>query len=119
MKKVSWKWIWIAWLVIVCFLSLMPSTSKVSQEWFHFPHLDKIVHAIMYGILSLTMLKFLQKTNVRQPVIYVIIFCVALGAGIEFLQSSKIINRDFEIADIIANIIGTFTGILITKFLKN
>lgn len=73
----------------------------------------------MYGILSLTMLKFLQKTNVRQPVIYVIIFCVALGAGIEFLQNSKIINRDFEIADIIANIIGTFTGILITKFLKN
>ena len=35
------------------------------------------------------------------------------------MQNSKIINRDFEIADIIANIIGTFTGILITKFLKN
>lgn len=73
----------------------------------------------MYGILSLTMLMFLQKTNVRQPVIYVLLFCFALGAGIEFLQNSKIINRDFEIADIIANIIGTFGGIFLTKFLKN
>ncbi len=72
----------------------------------------------MYGILSLSMLKFLQKTNVRQPVIYVILFCIVLGTTIEFLQGSKLINRDFEIADIIANIIGTFAGIVIIKFFK-
>lgn len=73
----------------------------------------------MYGILSFTMLKFLQKTNVRQPIMYVALFCIVLGIGIEVLQNSKLINRDFEIADIIANIIGTFAGIVITKFLKN
>ena len=73
----------------------------------------------MYGVLSFTMLKFLQKTNVRQPVMYVALFCIVLGIGIEVLQNSKLINRDFEIADIIANIIGTFAGIVITKFLKN
>lgn len=72
----------------------------------------------MYGILSFTMLKFLQKTSVRQPVMYVVLFCIVLGIGIEVLQNSKLINRDFEIADIIANIIGTFVGIVITKFLK-
>lgn len=73
----------------------------------------------MYGVLSFTMLKFLQKTNVRQPIMYVALFCIVLGIGIEVLQNSKLINRDFEIADIIANIIGTFAGIVITKFLKN
>ena len=72
----------------------------------------------MYTILSLTMLKFLQITSIRQPVIYTLIFCVCVGVSIEILQNTKIINRDFEIADIIANIIGAFTGIAITKYLK-
>lgn len=72
----------------------------------------------MYAVLSFTMLKYLQKTSINQPVIYVILFCITWGVGMEFLQNSKIINRDFEIADIIANIIGTFTGIVILKYLK-
>jgi len=81
-------------------------------------HMDKVVHGVMYAILSLSMLKFLQKTRIKRPVIYVLVFCICWGIGIEFLQSLKIINRDFEIADIIANIIGTFAGIAITKLLN-
>ena len=115
----NWKWIWIVWLLVVCFLSLMPSGSSVNQKWLSWPHIDKIAHGIMYAILSFTMLKFLQKTSVRQPIIYVVLFCIVLGVCIEFLQSSKLINRNFEIADIIANIIGTFAGIIITKFLNS
>jgi len=80
--------------------------------------MDKVAHVIMYTILSLTMLNFLKKTSVSQPVIYVLIFCICWGIGMEILQSSKIINRDFEIADIFANIIGSFAGIAITKYLK-
>lgn len=91
----------------------------MNQPWFSWPHTDKIVHGIMYGILSFTMLQFLTKTRVRQPVIYVVLFCIILGITIEILQDTKFINRDFEIADIIANIIGTFAGIVISKFLKN
>ncbi len=72
----------------------------------------------MYAVMSFTMMKFLIHRGATQSVIYVLIFCIAWGIGIELLQSTKIINRDFEIADIIANIIGTFIGIGITKFLK-
>ncbi len=118
MKKVNWKWIWILWLILVCVLSLMPSGSSLSRVSFDWPHMDKVVHGIMYAVMSLTMLKFLEKKGIAQPIIYVLIFCIAMGISIEFLQASKIINRNFEIADIIANIIGTFAGIGIAKLLK-
>lgn len=118
MNKVNWKWIWILWLALVCVLSLMPTGSSLNRSVFSWPHMDKVAHVIMYAVMSLTMLKFLQNRGVSQPVIYVLIFCISWGIGIEFLQSSKIINRDFDIADIIANIIGTFIGIGITKLLK-
>ena len=113
-----WRWIWIVWLILVCILSLMPGGSSLNNSMYDWPYLDKVLHGIMYAILSLTMLKFLQKSSISQPVIYVIIFCVLWGVMIEFLQNSKIINRDFDIADIIANIIGTFAGIAITKYIK-
>ncbi len=46
------------------------------------------------------------------------LFCIGWGILMEFLQSSKIINRDFDIADIIANIIGSILGIVFFKFYK-
>lgn len=90
----------------------------MKQSFIDWSYMDKIVHGIMYAVLSLTMVKFLQFSSVNHPVIYVLIFCVCFGIGMEILQSTKIINRDFEIADIIANIIGTLAGIAITKYLK-
>ena len=113
-----WRWTWIIWLILVCILSLIPGQGELKQSMFDWPHIDKLIHGIMYAILSLTMLKYFQEISMSQPVIYVLIFCISWGIMIEFLQGSKIINRDFDIADIIANIIGTFAGIAITKYIK-
>ena len=96
----------------------MPASSVIKPKMFNWAQMDKVAHVVMYAILSLTMLMFLQKTRINRPVIFVLIFCICWGIGIELLQSLKIINRDFEIADIIANIIGTFAGIAITKLLN-
>lgn len=70
----------------------------------------------MYMILSYTMLRFFVQAKISHKLLYVLIFCILLGIGIELLQSTKFINRSFEFADIIANIIGALIGVVIFKF---
>jgi len=71
----------------------------------------------MYLVLSFTMLKFLKEKKVRHSIWWVLLFCIILGVAIEFIQNTKMINRNFDIADIIANIIGTFVGAIIFRYI--
>ena len=41
-----------------------------------------------------------------------LIWAIAMGVFIEFLQSSEWVNRHFELNDIIINITGAFVGFL-------
>ena len=112
----EWKWVWIVWLISVIILSLMPVNSSLQPKVLHIKHLDKVVHFGMYLVLSFTMLKFMKEIKVPHSIWYVLLFCVILGIGIEYAQNTRLINRNFDIADIIANIIGTFAGIIIFRY---
>lgn len=114
--KIKWKWVWIFWLVAVLILSLMPVSPSMQPRIITFKHLDKLVHVVMYLILSFTMLKFLTEVKLPHAIWYVLLFCILWGIGMEYIQSTRLINRNFDIADIIANIIGTFAGIIIFKY---
>src|SRR5690625_7440571 len=116
--RIKWKWIWAIWLVTVIILSLMPVNPSMQPRMLSgIKHLDKVVHFIMYLVLSFTMLKFLKEKKVRHSIWWVLLFCIILGVAIEFIQNTKMINRNFDIADIIANIIGTFVVAIIFRYI--
>ena len=123
--KGGWKYYIPAliWGIIIIFLSLMPSSSLNSKSMFDLdiPNVDKIVHLIFYFGMSFAILWGIYRNGYyrRKYFFITIIACSLMGIVIEVLQQMEIINRHFDMLDIIANIIGTLLGsVLFLKFFK-
>jgi VanZ family protein len=70
--------------------------------------LDKVGHFLAYAIMALW---GLSAFRTRRASILVILFCLFLGVGLEFLQQ-LVSGRDPSVADGLANFIGIFVGIV-------
>ena len=80
-----------------------------------FPGADKVVHALMFGFLTVVVLLETMKRHKWQPVslveIGVISFiCALFGIGIEILQHAMGLGRSFEILDILADSAGAMAA---------
>jgi len=71
--------------------------------------LDKIGHFLAYAIMAFW---GLSAFRTRRTSILVIIFCLLLGVGLEYLQQ-LVSGRDPSLADGLANFLGVFVGTLI------
>lgn len=79
---------------------------------------DKIGHLAAYGLLAwLTFWGFSRPAAKIKPGI-LLIMVILYGVTMEFMQLKFFPYRSFEILDIVANIIGSFGGYLIFKYLK-
>jgi VanZ family protein len=112
--RVYWKAL--VWNLIILILSLMPSDGIPGSKWWQFPHIDKVVHFIMYAILTILILqknhilfgKFKQ-INVLGVTFFYVFF---MGFFIEILQNSFLIGRNFDIFDVVANTIASVSVLL-------
>ena len=102
-----------AWSVIIVIASLN-SSENLNEIKFDIPGLDKMVHFIMYGVLSFLLLwtvDKVSKTRLKlQNLIVVILVSSGFGILMEILQKTLTTVRNFDIYDIIANIIGILLG---------
>jgi len=106
-------------LIVIAYLSLMPTTNVSNIKLFH--HQDKIIHMLMYLILSLSILYGFYK-QIKLNKYYKIITVLTAGIyGIllEFCQILFTSNRQGEILDSLANIIGAILSIIIFNILIN
>ncbi len=74
-----------------------------------FPHLNKLIHAIMFGGLYGALLFDLYRSGkplTRSICLYVAATCVMAGALDEFLQACLTDNRDSDILDWLADCAG-------------
>lgn len=114
MVRVYWKAL--SWNLIILILSLMPSDGIPDSKWWQFPHIDKVVHFIMYAILTFLILqknhimfgKFKQ-INVLALTFFYVFF---MGFFIEILQNSFLIGRNFDIFDVVANTAGLVSALI-------
>jgi VanZ family protein len=112
--RVYWKAL--VWNLIILILSLMPSDGIPGSKWWQFPHIDKVVHFIMYALLTILILqknhilfgKFKQ-INVLGVTFFYVFF---MGFFIEILQNSFLIGRNFDIFDVVANTIASVSVLL-------
>lgn len=105
-------------LAIVCFLSLYPGQIRVQKSIQIIPNFDKIAHIGMYFGLSYISALYFSYRNIKPTITLSFLFCASWGILMEIIQNTKIVNRDFDIADIIANIIGCILGLIIFKYFK-
>jgi len=91
----------------------MNSASVPDRVWMNVVHLDKFVHAFMYGVLCFLYLKAFRKIRIPLNVMVLSsVIAVFTGIVIEMLQWIIDAGRCFELLDVMANI----TGVLITAF---
>lgn len=80
---------------------------------------DKLLHVIAFFILTLVFYWVID-TNRRRLMNMTIVVCtLILGIGSEFLQSFLPNDRDFDMYDIVANIVGSLSALLLCSWYHN
>lgn len=107
-------------LICITLLSTL-SFSNVSVEP-KVPNMDKIVHFCMYFGLSIIALFDLYYASYsaqkhKRYAIYVFIFACITGGIFELVQFYLVPDRAGEILDMVANVLGAFTGTLLGYFI--
>ena len=73
------------WLIIICYLSLMPGNGLPKVPLINIPHFDKIVHLGFYFILTLLMIKPFSKISAF-PYLFSMLISAVISGIIEILQ---------------------------------
>jgi len=82
---------------------------------------DKIFHALAYFVFTLLWFSafyYSMRINKIKAISFAFICSVAFGISIEFLQGWITENRQSDVNDIIANVIGTLIAVVIIMSLK-
>ncbi|MEZ4885642.1 MAG: VanZ family protein [Chitinophagales bacterium] len=110
MSEKLWRTAAIVWMISIFILSVMTAPSLPHSEWLGF---DKIAHFGCYLLLTWLILGAWRNDffSIQKKYIIVIICVSMYGVGIEFIQEF-LPERYFEVPDIIANIIGSFAGVI-------
>ncbi|MEO5681843.1 MAG: VanZ family protein [Chitinophagaceae bacterium] len=115
----------IAWTILIQVLLCIPGSDLPSGDLFDIPHLDKIVHIILFGTLTGLWCYYYYlkgKPAVQLKTIFFIVFLLAAfnGIALEFVQKNFIPNRSFDDGDIIADVLASSIayGICNIKLLK-
>ena len=103
------------WTILVAVLCCLPGRMLPNETGFKIPEFDKLVHAGMFGGFVFLWALYLSKkfTDSRRLLRLFFLFFIlsnAFGIGMEFLQKCCIPMRDYDEADIIADMVGAGIG---------
>jgi len=107
--------LYIGWVVFIALLTLVPGKALPQIDW-NFLSFDKFIHFTIFSIMtflgSASFKNSLGLKRVIMPIIISLFIAVLYGATLEYLQSF-IPDREFDYADLAANIGGSLVGILL------
>src|ERR1700754_2532138 len=101
----------VIWSLIIGILLAMPGSVLPSESKFTIPHFDKLVHIGLFGGFVFLWNLYLSNRHVAtsrllRQFFIVFILANAYGIGMEYVQKYWIPMRDYDEADIIADMIG-------------
>ncbi len=101
----------VAWTLVVFILLALPGSMIPKEQAFALPGFDKVVHLILFGgfvwlwCLHVASKKFSTAKRLRF-FFYIFILAAIYGIGMEYVQKYFIPGRDYDLADMIADLIG-------------
>jgi len=116
LKKYPCSFIFLAWMILVTFLSLYSFNDSVSIK---IPHLDKIVHFTFYLVACILGVFFIQerfrnKISLLKAIFLMMIFTTVFGFIIEAIQNICTLTRQGDLYDAFANSVGSIMGAIIS-----
>ena len=107
--------LYIGWVVFIALLTLVPGKALPQIDW-NFLSFDKFIHFSIFSIMtflgSVSFKNRLSSTSIIIPLLISLLIAISYGAILEYMQSF-IPDREFDYADLAANIGGAVVGILL------
>jgi len=119
--KIPPPWPSLLWLAMASFLFLLPAKDTPDLDLPQ-SNLDKVVHALLFlGILVLVARDIIRKGKSEKylwtSLLLLSIVLFFYGLAIEYLQE-QYLNRDGNLPDLIADMVGLVLGLLLLKPLR-
>ncbi len=106
--------IWI--LLMIAFVSLLPSRSMASMSWMALLEMDKLGHMLFYALgawlMNLSIHVYFKKSLVSS-MLWAATIMSAYGITIEYIQEGMGYGRTFDGYDVAANCIGVLVGSIV------
>jgi len=95
------------------YMLLKPGIENKEYSWLFFPGFDKMVHFLIFGFLAFLFSLSLPKLN------RFFFIGIILGYAIltEVLQEEMHLGRSMEALDVVADLLGAFSGFYFSKWL--
>jgi len=110
-KFLKSKWLALGWLILISILFFLPGSALPKNNWFNLIHIDKWVHVGMFAVL-LFLWRSAFTPVTRNHNLMLLIIALIYGLLVEFIQLNWVPNRDFDLYDVLADMIGAVLGIL-------
>jgi VanZ family protein len=116
-KYIKSIWPAIIWSAIIFALLATPSPRLPNEKLFPVPHLDKLIHAVLFLILVFLWGSYLKTKNNglngRSYLVWLAMAATIYGIILEFVQLYT--GRDFDVWDMLADGAGAFACIFLFK----
>ena len=111
-KIFRYKTVAISWLLIMCILFFLPGSAFPTENWLSKIYFDKLVHIGLFAVLI-----FLWRSSFdlefRTYHLVLLFSALIYGLAVEFIQRYFVANRDFDLYDVVADMIGAVLGLAI------
>jgi VanZ family protein len=115
----------ILWITISTILLTLPGSSFPKENWLSDLSIDKWIHLAMFGLMVFLLCWAFYKSNLaiekkRGIFIWSAVACFVYGTAMEFIQEYCVVNRSFDVGDILADGAGSAAGLFysIKRFIK-
>lgn len=118
--KFKHYWKTIVFAILILTASILSGKQLNKVHVFEIKYFDKIVHFIMYFVLVLSMFSSYIKSQETISLLNKILFAllgITYGLTLEGIQFYFTTDRSAELADMIANTIGSVTATLLYSYL--
>lgn len=113
---------WKQWLLVVCWaaflvvVSLLPSGQLPKIDfWQQLITPDKLAHALVYGVFAVLLYLPLRSWQMYGGLAAVLL-ASTFGAAMEGLQSIANTGRSYDLADMLANLVGAILGYILIRY---
>jgi len=107
----------IVWAAIVFYLHAVRVSLPKDNSLIQIPHLDKVAHCLMFAVFAFILVRMLQAQTGKRVTtaqwLIVLLFCSFYGAFMEYLQAILPSQRDSDVLDWVADLIGSCLGIFL------
>jgi ABC-type transporter Mla maintaining outer membrane lipid asymmetry permease subunit MlaE len=108
------KWPTVIWSAFVFVLLAIPGNRLLGESWMSMVHLDKLIHAFLFFVLTWLGIYYIQqgkKVSAKILLVWAVITTL-YGVVMEFVQIYT--GRDFSVGDMVADGVGAFLAAILS-----